>query len=375
FLNTAYSADCITDRFSPTCSHSEDPQSVRLPAAADAQHPAAAVGRRHREHCQVLLADIAHLYDCQLRLMHNIQPLPSGVDIANTVKYFSQTFLIASESVTRNCNSPGVLKDVPRSPLEMIRDADNDADRMALYPNLDYKGLFNAISQLVDSAPHLQYGIQGCLLPFLEYDMIDNLPYLVAYCVAVFPVALHQEILNLLCYYILPFTITRKYAGQEEESQASQSLLECLMSMKQSVLKDVLCVIAYGTWGARLSAAKLLFYYWPPFDAKLFDRKGLLCKFSNDLVPFLCQRDQCPNAGSAEAAKVCYDHCISVTFASDTPPPLYLCIECANEIHRLRFKELDSMTFTGEYLFQNLIYSKLHIDDLKLKTGLDGVRK
>lgn len=43
----------------------------------------------------------------------------------------------------------------------MIRDADNDADRMALYPNLDYKGLFNAISQLVDSAPHLQYGIQG----------------------------------------------------------------------------------------------------------------------------------------------------------------------------------------------------------------------
>lgn len=55
----------------------------------------------------------------------------------------------------------GVLKDVPRSPLEMIRDADNDAERMGLYPNLDYKGLFNAISQLVDSAPHLQYGIQG----------------------------------------------------------------------------------------------------------------------------------------------------------------------------------------------------------------------
>lgn len=25
--------------------------------------------------------------------MHNIQPLPSGVDIANTVKYFSQTLL------------------------------------------------------------------------------------------------------------------------------------------------------------------------------------------------------------------------------------------------------------------------------------------
>uniref|UniRef100_A0A2A4J4C5 Protein unc-79 homolog n=1 Tax=Heliothis virescens TaxID=7102 RepID=A0A2A4J4C5_HELVI len=305
----------------------------------------------YKEPCHTVTAKIRSLYDAQLRLQHNIQPLPLGTDIANTVKYFSQTLL-------------SVLKDVPRSPLEMLRDADNDSERMGLYPNLDYKSLFNALSGLVDSTPHLQYGTLpfgqailqclGCLLPFLEYDMIDNLPFLVAYCVAMFPVALHQEILHLLSYYILPFTITRKYAGMEEESQASQSvaaiimmvfqhssnpahhcqLLECLMSMKQSVVKDILCVIAYGTWGARLSAAKLLFYYWPPFDAKLFDRKGLLCKFSNDLVPFLCQRDMCPNAGSAEAAKVCYDHCISVTFASDSPPPLYLCIECANEIHR-----------------------------------------
>lgn len=38
-------------------------------------------------------AKIRSLYDCQLRLMHNIQPLPSGTDIANTVKYFSQTLL------------------------------------------------------------------------------------------------------------------------------------------------------------------------------------------------------------------------------------------------------------------------------------------
>lgn len=42
----------------------------------------------------------------------------------------------------------------------------------------------------------------------------------------------------------------------------------------------------------------------------------------------------CPNVGNAEAAKVCYDHCISITFSTDRPPPLYLCIECANEIHR-----------------------------------------
>lgn len=56
--------------------------------------------------------------------------------------------------------------------------------------------------------------------------------------------------------------------------------------------------------------------------------------FTDDLIPFVCQRESCPNAGNAEATKVCYDHNISITYAPDTPPPLYLCIECANEIHR-----------------------------------------
>lgn len=57
-------------------------------------------------------------------------------------------------------------------------------------------------------------------------------------------------------------------------------LLECLMTLKQTVLKDLLCVIAYGTPAARSSSAKLLFYYWPAFNANLFDRKGLICKFA-----------------------------------------------------------------------------------------------
>lgn len=48
----------------------------------------------------------------------------------------------------------------------------------------------------------------------------------------------------------------------------------------------------------------------------------------------MCQREHCPNSGNAEATKVCYDHSISISYACDCPPPLYLCIECANEIHR-----------------------------------------
>ncbi|XP_057672302.1 protein unc-79 homolog isoform X3 [Diorhabda carinulata] len=279
--------------------------------------------------------------------MQGVMPAPSGVDIANTIKYFSQTLLT-------------VLKDVPNSPFDLLKDPDMDAVRMTLFPSLDYKGLYNSLIPLLEVAPLINYGILpfgqsmlqilGCLLPFLEHDLIDNLPYLTASSISVLPNNLHQEIINTLCFYILPFTISRHNDRDSDICQSVSAvimmvfqystnpalhcqLLECLMTLKQNILRDILSVIAYGTSTARSSAAKLLFYYWPTFNANLFDRKNLICKFA-DPTPFVCQRDMCPNSGNAEAAKVCYDHCISITYASDTPPPLYLCIECANEIHR-----------------------------------------
>ncbi|XP_055852716.1 protein unc-79 homolog isoform X5 [Episyrphus balteatus] len=295
-------------------------------------------------------AKLRCLHEYHVRLLHNVLPAPSGVDIANTIKYFSQTLLT-------------VLKDVRTSPHQLINDPLEDPTRMSAYPNLEYGNLYNALTMLLDVAPCIQYGqiIFGkallqclcCILPFLDKDLIDNLPYLASSTISVLPPALHQDIVNALCYYILPFTITRK-SPEEQECQACQSvssvimmilqysqnpahhcqLLECLMTLKHNVVKDILCVIAYGTSVSRSSAAKLLFYYWPAFDPILFDKKVLLSKMTNDLVPFVCQREQCPNAGNAEAAKVCYDHGISITYAPDCAPPLYLCIECANEIHR-----------------------------------------
>lgn len=63
-------------------------------------------------------------------------------------------------------------------------------------------------------------------------------------------------------------------------------------------------------------------------------KPGRFIVLVEDLLPFTCQREGCPNSPNAEATKVCYDHNISITFAPERPPPLYLCIECANEIHR-----------------------------------------
>ncbi|XP_066259891.1 protein unc-79 homolog [Euwallacea similis] len=292
-------------------------------------------------------AKIRSLYDYQLRLMQGILPPPSGVDIANTIKYFSQILL-------------NVLKDVPNSPFELLKDPEMDGIRMGLFPSLDYKGLYNSIVPLIEVAPLITNGLHvfgqallqclGCLLPFLDHDLIDNLPYLTASTIAVLPSSLHQDIINTLCYYILPFTITRHDHKRADICQSVSSvimmifqystnpahhcqLLECLMTLKKNILKDMLNAIAYGTSTSRASAAKLLFYYWPTFNANLFDRKNLICKFA-DPSSFVCQRKGCPNSGNAEAAKVCYNHSVAIEESVEIPPPLYLCIECANVVHR-----------------------------------------
>uniref|UniRef100_A0A8W7NZG6 Protein unc-79 homolog n=1 Tax=Anopheles coluzzii TaxID=1518534 RepID=A0A8W7NZG6_ANOCL len=225
-------------------------------------------------------AKLRCLHDFHVRLLANQAPGPTGSEVANTIKYFSQTLLT-------------VLKDVPCSPLEMIKDPSLDQIRMSSYPNLEYQNLYNALTMLLDVASNIQSGLHlfgkaflqclGCILPFLDRDLIDNLPYLTASSISVLPPSLHQDIINYLCYYILPFTITRQ-SDDDQECHACQSvsavimlvfqystnpahhcqLLECLMRLKHNVAKDLLCVID----------------------------------------------------------------------ASDAPPPLYLCIECANEIHR-----------------------------------------
>lgn len=65
---------------------------------------------------------------------------------------------------------------------------------------------------------------------------------------------------------------------------------------------------------------------------------------TDDLIPFVCQRDHCTSTGNAEASKVCYDHNVSILHSNENPPPLYCCIECANAIHRehssISFKDM-----------------------------------
>lgn len=54
-----------------------------------------------------------------------------------------------------------VLKDVPNSPHQMIKDPSQDHIRMSAYPNLEYGNLYNAIAMLLDVAPNIQFGLNG----------------------------------------------------------------------------------------------------------------------------------------------------------------------------------------------------------------------
>lgn len=46
-----------------------------------------------------------------------------------------------------------------------------------------------------------------CLMPFFERDLVDMLPFLVSSMMTSVPESLHQNIIDCLCYNILPFTV------------------------------------------------------------------------------------------------------------------------------------------------------------------------
>lgn len=52
---------------------------------------------------------------------------------------------------------------------------------------------------------HLLYTI-GCLMPFLDHELVDNMPLAVANTISLNFVS-HQDIIDMLCYNILPFTL------------------------------------------------------------------------------------------------------------------------------------------------------------------------
>lgn len=114
-------------------------------------------------------AKVRNLHDYQLRLLNSSVSPPSGNDVANTLKYFSQTLLgqlfviliTSFKIIWLTAIGVGILKDVPDFPLVMVFIKERDAKRMALFPSLDYRGLYTVLIQLLEVAPLIQSGIDG----------------------------------------------------------------------------------------------------------------------------------------------------------------------------------------------------------------------
>ena len=50
---------------------------------------------------------------------------------------------------------------MPQNILEMTQNSDEDDNRLALFPTMDYKGLFDALVLLIDDANFIHIGLQG----------------------------------------------------------------------------------------------------------------------------------------------------------------------------------------------------------------------
>ncbi|XP_052267084.1 protein unc-79 homolog [Dreissena polymorpha] len=292
-------------------------------------------------------AKIRNLKDYHYRVTNNLTPQPLGGDIASTLKYFSSTLL-------------SILKDVPNIPAESYGPRQRDSVRLSVFPNLNYAGLYKATLSMIDLVPcvqtgHLELGesvlnLLGCLVPFLENDLLDSLPYTVASTMAIFPPTLHKDTIDLLCSNLLPMTLG--FEGCLEPTYASESaaaiismvfqhtdngsyhfqILECFMSLKRDILKDILSIIAYGPPSARAPAANLLFYYWPQLNPSLSDRRGIHCKYSA-WPPVLCQRESCVNLGKCQAVMMCLNPALAIQ-SRDKPPPLYICSDCYEDLKK-----------------------------------------
>ncbi|CAD5115352.1 DgyrCDS4332 [Dimorphilus gyrociliatus] len=296
---------------------------------------------------------IRNLKDYHYRIINNLTPQPSGVDVANTLKYFSQTLL-------------SVLKDVPPVLSGFsFTERQQDFVRSSLFPSLNYSGLYQAVISILDIVPQIHQGqmtlgvavlnVLGCLVSFIENEVLDTLPFTVASTLAFFPVSLQYHIISLLCNNLLPITLgyygindSPTYASnsvasilmlvyQHVENPAYHSrVLECFMSYKKNVVKDLLMVIAYGPPAAKTPAVVHLFHYWPQMDPALTDKRG---KSFTEWTPILCQKEGCLNKNESRAVKMCMDPTLVVQ-CSEQSPPLYLCVDCAHVLRHEHEKKL-----------------------------------
>ncbi|CAH1277722.1 UNC79 [Branchiostoma lanceolatum] len=292
--------------------------------------------------CDQFSAKVRLLNDYKTRVLTGSAP-SSLTDVSNTLKYFSQTLL-------------SLLRDAPvKESFQETGGWDNTS-----FPNLDYQGLFGELTSLLDIVPRLQQGQQGlghsllhtltCLLPFLDTEVLDTLPYAMASAFTTFPASLHDGIMTLLCTKLLPLTLGPMHpVACPSYTELSLSaiimfvclyshkkvhytqLIECMRSLKTDLWKDLLTVIAYAPLPVRAVSARLLFHYWP--NLKPTNSEEIYTFSYTGWTPIQCQHKDCPNKDHSPALQVVFSCSFSAT-AAEQGPPVYVCGLCSRTMPR-----------------------------------------
>ncbi|XP_045144020.1 protein unc-79 homolog isoform X3 [Echinops telfairi] len=338
---------------------------------------------------------IRYLQEYHNRVLHNIYPVPSGTDIANTLKYFSQTLLSILSRTGKKENQDASNLTVPMTmclfpvpfPLtpslrpqvssinptvtrsllySVLRDAPSERGpqsrdaQLSDYPSLDYQGLYVTLVTLLDLVPLLQHGQHDlgqsifytttCLLPFLNDDLLSTLPYTMISTLATFPPFLHKDIIEYLSTSFLPMAILGSSRREGVPAHVNLSASSMLMIAMQYTSNPVYhCQLLECLMKYKQEVWKDLLYVIaygpsqvkPPAVQMLFHYwpnlkpPGAISEYRGLQYtawnPIHCQHIECHNAINKPAVKMCIDPSLSVALG-DKPPPLYLCEECSQRI-------------------------------------------
>ncbi|KAJ0009073.1 hypothetical protein NQD34_016488 [Periophthalmus magnuspinnatus] len=315
---------------------------------------------------------IRYLQEYHNRVQHNIYPVPSGTDIANTLKYFSQTLLSILSRTGRKENQEASNLAVPMTmclfpvpfPLtpslrpqvssinptvtrsllySVLRDAPSDRAgqqsrdaQLSEYPSLDYQGLYVTLVTLLDLVPLLQHGQHDlgqsifytttCLLPFLSDDILSTLPYTMISTLATFPPFLHKDIIEYLSTSFLPMAIlgsTRREGGVPAYVNLSASSM-LMIAMQYTSNPVYHCQLLECLMKYKQEVWKDLLYVisYGPSQVKP-PAVQMLFHYWPNLKP--------PGAISEYRGLQYTDPTLSVALG-DKPPPLYICEECSQRI-------------------------------------------
>uniref|UniRef100_G1PSB3 Unc-79 homolog, NALCN channel complex subunit n=1 Tax=Myotis lucifugus TaxID=59463 RepID=G1PSB3_MYOLU len=339
---------------------------------------------------------IRYLQEYHNRVLHNIYPVPSGTDIANTLKYFSQTLLsILSRTGKKEsqdasnltvpmtmCLFPvpfpltpslrpqvssinptvtrsllySVLRDAPSERSLQSRDA-----HLSDYPSLDYQGLYVTLVTLLDLVPLLQHGqhvdlgqsifyTTTCLLPFLNDDILSTLPYTMISTLATFPPFLHKDIIEYLSTSFLPMAILGSSRREGVPAHVNLSASSMLMIAMQYTSNPVYhCQLLECLMKYKHEVWKDLLYVIaygpsqvkPPAVQMLFHYwpnlkpPGAISEYRG-LQYTAWNPIHCQHIECHNAInKPAVKMCIDPSLSvalGDKPPPLYLCEECSQRI-------------------------------------------